>query len=114
LSERAFWRLNFEEFHALTECFHEALDFAEYYAALPASAIYNVNRKPHTSALMPQDVMWQQKARKGNSMAPAPAPMRYAYPGERPPSARPPGTPDDLIDRFDIYARRLKRAERIN
>jgi len=37
------------------------------------------------------------------------APMRVAQPGERPPSSRPPGTNDDVIERFDIYANQQRR-----
>jgi hypothetical protein len=43
--------------------------------------------------------------------APGPRPgVRYALPGECPPSTRPPGTNDNVIERFDLYAQRHKGA----
>ena len=39
----------------------------------------------------------------GGHRAPAQTPMRIAKPGERPPSRRPPGVPDQVIERFDAY-----------
>ena len=84
--------------------FH-AQDLAEYCAALTASAIYNVHRKANASFLLPDQLMLRQRTRTG--VAGATVPMRYAHPGERPPSTRPPGANDDVIDRFDKFAFRL-------
>jgi len=43
--------------------------------------------------------------------APGPRPgVRYALPGECPPSNRPAGTNDDVMQRFDLYAQRHKGA----
>jgi hypothetical protein len=57
----------------------------------------------------------RQAMRDGNGTSPASAPpappagVRYALPGERPPSTRPPGTNDDVIERFDLYARKFRK-----
>jgi hypothetical protein len=56
----------------------------------------------------------RQAMRDGNGSAPAagaapPAGVRYALPGERPPSTRPPGSNDDVIERFDLYAQRFRK-----
>jgi hypothetical protein len=83
-----------------------AYDLAEYCAALPTSAVYNTHLKPHVSLYKPDDFM--SRKLRGKPTA-APAPMRYALPGERPPSMRPPGARDDVIDRLDAYAARPKR-----
>jgi hypothetical protein len=73
------------------------------------SAIYNVHRKPDVRVFTPDKFMFQHLARTSGAAAEPAPPMRYARPGERPPSTRPPGTRDDLIERFDAYAARLRR-----
>jgi len=62
--------------------------------------------------------MFQYRARQQMITAPPPpgmpaapgpvAGVRYALPGERPPSMRPPGTNDNVIERFDLFAKRFK------
>jgi hypothetical protein len=89
-----------------------AHDLAEYCAALPTAAVYNVHLKPHVPFYTPDQFM-SRRLRGRMTTSPA-SPMRYARPGERPPSTRPPGTRDDAIDRLDVYAARLKRGERVN
>ncbi len=91
--------------------YFQAQDFAEYCAALTASAIYNVNRKPSAAVLIPDELMLRQRSRIGHyKSAGASGPMRVALPGERPPSSRPPGIKDDVIDRLDRFATRMKQS----
>jgi hypothetical protein len=101
-----------EEFFALRERLLFEQDLAEYCAALTASAIYNVNRKATTPPMSPEAVMWLRKSRTSGPI-PSTTPMRFARPGERPPSARPPGAPDDIFERMDKLADRMKQ-QRIN
>jgi hypothetical protein len=73
-----------------------------------------VNRKAETRFITPDKLMLRHLARTAEAtLEPTTQPMRYALPGERPPSTRPPGARDDIIDRFDAYTHRMKR-ERIN
>jgi len=88
----------------------EAQDFAEYCAALTASAIYNVNRNARAAVLLPDQLMLRQRSRAGQKAAGGSGPMRVAHPGERPPSSRPPGMNDDVIDRLDRFASRMKQS----
>jgi hypothetical protein len=79
--------------------------------------LYSINRGKDAPVYGIEHFMFQYRARQ--NMAPASAPtgpvlpgpregVRYALPGERPPSRRPPGTNDDVIERFDRYAQRFK------
>jgi len=77
--------------------------------ALSPWATFNVNRKPGSPFLPVTEFMIHRRARAPAARtAAAPEPvMRYAKPGERPPSRFPRGG-DDVIERFDAYARRRK------
>lgn len=117
-SEAEFWGLTFEEFNALCERDIERQDQLEYLAALSPWATFNVNRRKDAPFLDPIIFMMRRQARLSLDSKPepvkagraavlvAPAPaqgMRWAKPGERPPSKYAPGERDDVIERFDIY-----------
>lgn len=53
--------------------------------------------------------MFRYRAREAMGVQPLAQPMRIARPGERPPSARPPGINDNIIERFDAYAKQQHR-----
>jgi len=92
--------------------------FQEYCGALAAWATFNVNRArgrpfiPVTDLLQTRSrlalVPGSSSRRDRPAQAPAPPPMRFARPGERPPSRFPRGGPDNVIERFDAYAARRK------
>jgi hypothetical protein len=92
-----------------------AEDFQEYCAALTATAVYNVHRHKDAPFMQPDRLMLRRRARRMLGQPPAvqvpglPQGMRYALPGERPPSSRAPGVNDDVIERFDRYAHRRTR-----
>jgi hypothetical protein len=81
--------------------------------------VFNVNRKANATFWNPDEFMLRKRARAGGAdravtrhqhsqpallKAPAPAEgMRWALPGERPPSKFAAGQPDDVIERFDAY-----------
>jgi hypothetical protein len=90
--------------------------------------VFNVNRKKDAPFFQPMAFMLRRAARQqltterprathrhARLVEPAPATgMRWAKPGERPPSKYAPGQSDDVIDRFDAYraawqAGRVKR-----
>jgi hypothetical protein len=93
----------------------------EYYAALAPWAVYNVYRGKDAPMWEPTEFMLRRKVRlmmAGDEPLPqphqqgtpailrAPVPatgMRYALPGERPPSKFSAENPDTLIDRFDAW-----------
>jgi hypothetical protein len=122
-SESDFWQLTYEEFDALCKRDLERRDQEEYFAALQPWALYNIHRSANSPARTPQEFMFLQQTRlrlmgedQPATAAPAvgtpalllaPAPpsgMRWALPGERPPSKYAPGTRDDVIERFDNYS----------
>jgi hypothetical protein len=74
--------------------------FLEYLACLPTAAVYNVNRGRSQRFIQPRDLMSPRHHR--SAAAPSPA-MRYARPGERPPSRLVPGESDGVIERFDAW-----------
>ena len=88
-------------------------EYEEYLAALVTSATYNVNRKKDSQAILPDALMFRSRSRRPERAAlpVAPPTVRLARPGERPPSMRPPGMPDNVIERFDAFAAR-QRARR--
>ncbi len=111
MTERDFWSLTLPEFHALCERLLHREDQEEYCAALVATSIYNVYRSKHSPFLTPDTVMWRKKSRDllAADITGKPV-MRYAQPGERPPSSRPSGTNDTVIDAFDKMAARYRAA----
>lgn len=92
--------------------------FGEYCAALPAWVTYSINRTPKSPAHPVEFFMFQYRSRQqvkaGQLLPPGTAGptegVRYARPGERPPSTRPHGANDDVIERFDMFTKRFKKA----
>jgi hypothetical protein len=103
----------------------EAQDFTEYCAAMAPWAVFNTNRKTGAEFMSVTDFMMRHRARLSAMDAPAegagnlaPAPsrsngskgmMRIPSAGERPPSKFAPGMPDQVIDKFDAYAKRRRK-----
>lgn len=115
--------MTLEEFEALVDRKLEAERFTEYCSALPTWLTYSIHRNKQAPVHGVEYFMFQYRARQQvkNSQTldmpgtptglPGPAPgVRYALPGECPPSRRPPGTNDDVMERFDLYMARQKKA----
>jgi hypothetical protein len=85
--------------------------FQEYCAALPTWMTYSANRGKNSPCYQPGYFMFLYRSRHKSGASPN-APMRYALPGERPPSLLPPGAKDQVIERFDLYAAHLRRSGR--
>jgi hypothetical protein len=92
-----------------------AWEFQEYCAALPTWMVYLSNRGKNGQPHSWEHFMFRHRARERRRGLPATPtqaaqpPMRYARPGERPPSSRPAGTNDNVIERFDAWASKRKR-----
>lgn len=98
---------------ALDERRIAAEDSREYCGALAAWAVFNTNRKKGAGMMPVTDFMLRLKSR--GKAAPGDAGggegMRYALPGERPPSRYAPGTKDNVIERFDAYMQSVQGTE---
>jgi len=68
---------------------------------------YSLNRAQKAPAHGIEFFMFQYRSRQSVQAPAAPA-MRIALPGERPPSTRPIGAPDDIIERFDMFVKRKR------
>jgi len=70
---------------------------------LVATATYNVYRAKYAKFLTPEDLMRRR-------VRPETGPkVRYATPADVFPSSRPPGTPDTVIEKFDIFANQMRK-----
>jgi hypothetical protein len=58
--------------------------------------------------MSPEAVMWRQRSRLGAKSSDGP--MRFALPGERPPSSRPAGMSDGVIEGLDKLASRMQQS----
>ena len=105
----------------------EYQDMLEYHAVLAAWAVFNVNRAKHVPFIQPTELMARHRSRtrlnapQSRTTAPqshgqqavvvAPVPasgMRYAKPGERPPSKYAPGENDQVIEKYDAWVKQRK------
>jgi len=80
-----------------------AEDLQEYCAALIATATYNVYRAKYAKSLTPEDLMVRRRLHPH-----AEPKVRYATPADVFPSSRPSGTPDTVIEKFDIFAKQMR------
>lgn len=117
IGELEFWQLTLEEFEALRARDRAAEEFQEYCGALAAWAVFNTARGKGQPFRQVTDFMLQRVARgalaapahppDARPAAPPPPVMRYARPGERPPSRFAKGS-DNVIEKFDAWARKRR------
>jgi hypothetical protein len=103
--------LTLQEFDALRHRQMLGNEFLEYCGALSPWATFNVNRGKGMPFRQVEEFQLRQRARlmlarPAAGAAPAPQQMRFARPGERPPSRFAPGNHPDLISRLDASASR--------